>query len=198
MNLRQIYDQLAGEYSESISGETVHSFSDKGGPHTYIEFYEKYMQPRRAQARILEIGVKTGGSLLLWSRYFDRYRIVGVDIEPTWSAPRPFQSELEANPSISVRWNQDSTEPWPQAGNFDFVIDDGAHDVETQSGTFTNCWDLVAPGGTYFIEDVVSEAAAQDLIQRIFPRVQGSANISRYIGNTRQRADDQILVITRT
>lgn len=198
MNLTELYNQLSAQYGDPNSGEQVHAFSDKGNPHSYIDYYESQFAPRQAKATILEIGIKTGGSLLMWSRYFEQYRIVGVDLSPTWSAARPFQAELEANPSIELIFGQDSTQPIKLEGVFDFVIDDGAHDMETQWLTFLNCWHLVAPGGTYFIEDVVSEAAAQDLIQRIFPLVQGSAHISRYIGHTRQRADDQILTITRT
>jgi cephalosporin hydroxylase len=197
MKLTELYNQLAAQYGDPMSGEQVHAFSDKGNPHTYIEYYESQFEPQQARARILEIGIKTGGSLLLWSRYFDTVRVVGVDIAATWSAPRPFQSELVQNPNVKLIWNQDSTLPFGVEGLFDFVIDDGAHDIETQWRTFQNCWHLVAPGGSYFIEDVVDQTAAHELIQRIGRLCGNSAAIAHYVGAVTRRADDQIIQIQR-
>ena len=197
MKLTTLYKELAAAYGDPNSGEQVHAFSDKGNPHTYIEYYEQHFEPRQNKARILEIGVKTGGSLLMWSRYFQEYRIVGVDLSPTWSAPRPFQAELENNPHIELQFNTDSTNTPGVLGNFDFVIDDGAHDVETQWATFQAYWPTVMPGGVYFIEDVVDEPAAQELIQRIHLRYADTAVLSRYVGAVTRRADDQIITIQK-
>lgn len=197
MTLSDIYTRLAFMYGDPNSGEQVHAFSDKGNPHTYIDYYQQHFEPRQDRARILEIGVKTGGSLLLWSHYFQDYRIVGIDLSPTWSDPRPFQSELLDNPRIELQFGTDSTKPPRIQGNFDFVIDDGAHDVETQWATFVQYWPTVAPGGTYFIEDVVSESAAQELIDRIDLHCGNTAAISRYVGAVSRRADDQIVTVQK-
>lgn len=197
MKLTTLYQELSAAYGDPNSGEQVHAFSDKGNPHTYIEFYQSQFEPKQSRARILEIGIKTGGSLLLWSRYFETSRVVGVDLADTWSAQRPFQSELESAANVELIWNQDSTLPFELEGNFDFVIDDGAHDWETQWRTFENCWHLVAPGGTYYIEDVENEHSAQELIRRIESAAGETVLVTRYRGRTHQRADDQIVVIQR-
>jgi len=197
MTLNEIYQELSAQYGDPAGGEQVHAFSDKGNPHSYIDYYESQFEPLRERARILEIGVKTGGSLLLWSRYFESYRIVGVDIAPTWSAIRPFQSELNHNPGIKMIWNQDSTLPFAVEGQFDFVIDDGAHDLETQWRTFQNCWHLVAPGGTYYIEDVESNHNSHELTRRLKRLLTNTADVQRWLGHVHRRADDQIIQIRR-
>lgn len=197
--MQQIFSDLVREYAINTQGETVHHFSDKGTVHSYVDYYDQQFSARRDHARLLEIGLMTGASMLLWSRYFDRYELVGIDLRQGWNQPCAWHSKLESDPNIELRFGIDSTKPAPEfAKPFDYIIDDGAHDPDSQFKTFVNYWPCLAAGGTYFIEDVVSEAAAQDLIQRIFPLVQGSAHISRYIGHTRQRADDQIIAITRT
>lgn len=197
MTLNEIYQDLSTQYGDPNSGEQVHAFSDKGNPHSYIDFYESQFEPRRKKARILEIGIKTGGSLLMWSRYFESYRIVGLDLSPTWSAPRPFQAELESNPHIELRFGQDSTQPFKLEGNFDFVIDDGAHDLDTQWRTFLNCWDLVAPGGTYYIEDIESNHNSHELTRRLKRHLTNTADVQRWLGHVHRRADDQIIQIRR-
>jgi hypothetical protein len=53
------------------------------------------------------------------------------------------------------------------------------------------------PGGVYFIEDVVDEPAAQELIQRIRLRCADTAVLSRYVGAVTRRADDQIITIQK-
>lgn len=197
MNLTELYNQLSAQYGDPQSGEQVHAFSDKGNPHSYIDYYESQFEPLRERARILEIGIKTGGSLLMWSRYFESYRIVGVDLSPTWSAPRPFQSELESNARIELVFGQDSTKPIKLEGVFDFVIDDGAHDMETQWLTFLNCWDLVAPGGTYYIEDIESNHNSHELTRRLKRHLTNTADVQRWLGHVHRRADDQIIQIRR-
>jgi SAM-dependent methyltransferase len=197
MNLSELYNELSAQYGDPQSGEQVHAFSDKGNPHSYIDYYESQFERLRERASILEIGIKTGGSLLMWSRYFESYRIVGVDIAPTWSAARPFQAELVGKSDIELIWSQDSTRPFGVEGNFDIVIDDGAHDLDTQWRTFENCWHLVAPGGTYYIEDVESDHNAQKLTKWIAQSVEDSGVVTLYQGRTHQRADDQIVVVQR-
>jgi hypothetical protein len=70
--LREIYTELVAEHAANTAGEMVTTFSDKGTMHSYIEYYEKHFAPRRHDPVLLmEIGVMTGGSLLMWQQYFD-------------------------------------------------------------------------------------------------------------------------------
>jgi len=57
--------------------------TDKAVHTHYLRNYEHYFADLREQeVRLFELGIKEGGSLLLWRDYFERGHIVGLDIEP--------------------------------------------------------------------------------------------------------------------
>ena len=58
--------------------------TDKGHEHIqYLRIYEEVFAPFvDKEIRLLELGVKDGGSLLLWRDYFKKGTIVGVDMIP--------------------------------------------------------------------------------------------------------------------
>lgn len=203
MKLTDIYDDLAKLYGNQ-HGEMVFTFSDKGSMHSYIDFYESYMQKKIQDASLLEIGMMTGGSMLLWKKYFRQYRLVGLDVNPSWNQSRPFQAELENDPNITLLFGKNSLEPIPDEikdQSFDFVIDDGDHRAMSQMETFRNYWPLVAPGGTYFIEDVIGPTQIDILTKFIEDhrrQNQWTYDVIHYQGFKNNRADDQILAVTRT
>jgi hypothetical protein len=203
MKLTELYQTLADQHG-SKTGEMVFTFSDKGSMHSYVEFYERYFEPRRDKASLLEIGMMTGGSMHLWQRYFKDYNLVGVDISPGWNQAREFQSEVEADPNITLLFEINSrNKQLPDAvksQKFDFVIDDGDHSVLAQIDTFENYWPLVADQGTYFIEDVVGVTQAEALkkfLAEYSVTHQQRLTIEHYQGLKNGRADDQIIAVTR-
>lgn len=199
MKLQEIYDQLVRKYG-NVSGEMVTVFSDKGSMHSYIDYYERHFEPRRDQVRLLEIGVMTGGSLLMWQRYFKRYELYGVDIAQTWNQHRPFQAEVEADANTQVFFGVNSTRDDPPADlagkQFDFIIDDGDHAAIAQMDTFRRYWPLLAQGGAYFIEDVTGPAQIE-MLKNFIARDYPDARMDHYQGFKNRRADDQILTVYR-
>jgi hypothetical protein len=194
--LRQIYDELAAEYAPGVQGEMVTTFSDKGRMHSYIEYYERYFEPRRHDpVQLLEIGVMTGGSMLMWQRYFDNAMLAGIDLRKGFNQKLPFQDEI----LCMWRWGVDSTDPKrvPALGQYDFVIDDGAHDALSQIKTFRNYWPHVAPGGTYFIEDIESDSALQTITMFLLGFLDQQPHHKDYYRGFAHREDDRILAITR-
>ncbi len=203
MNLTQLYNTLADQYG-SKTGEMVFTFSDKGSMHSYIEFYEMYFEKKRDQVTLLEIGMMTGGSLHLWQKYFKQYELVGMDLSKSWNAQRAFQAELESDPNITLLFEVNSREPnIPSAvagRQFDFVIDDGDHSVEAQMDTFRNYWPLTSDTGTYFIEDVVGPRqidALKEFLQVYSEKHDITLKMEHYRGFKNNRADDQILAVSR-
>lgn len=193
--LRAIYDTLVAEHAANTQGEMVTTFSDKGTMHSYIEYYERHFEPHRALASVLEIGVMTGGSMLLWQHYFDSVFLTGVDLRNGFNQPLPFQDEL----TWAVwHWGVDSTNPdhVPDLKQHQFVIDDGAHDLESQIKTLKNYWRFVQPGGTYFIEDIENDANTEALRKFISDWVKEPHTVDYYRGFA-HRADDRILAITK-
>ena len=200
--LREIYDSLVKEYGNPT--DTVHTFCDKGTDHTYIDFYAHHFARYKTKVDLLEIGIMTGGSLLLWSKYFDQYDITSIDFSPSWSSPRPFQQEIVDNPNIDLYFSVNSKDPAFSAGfedeSFDIIVDDGDHDPVTQTETFRNYFLKVKKGGTYFIEDIRGERELEIVTKEVKDWLAArkiDAGVSCYIGNTTERKDDIILFINR-
>lgn len=107
--------------------------------HRYDRVYEG-IQPKR----ILEIGVLQGAGIAAWLDYCNA-EIVCVDLfercEPAASLNHP-----------RVTWHKADSRTVELSGEFDLIIDDGAHDPESQRLTFENLFPLCT--GQYFIEDV--------------------------------------------
>lgn len=193
--LRAIYDTLVAEHAANTEGEMVTTFSDKGTMHSYIEYYERHFEPHRALASILEIGVMTGGSMLLWQHYFDSVFLTGVDLRNGFNQALPFQDELKY---VTWHWGIDSTNPdhVPDLKQYQFVIDDGAHDLESQIRTLKNYWQFVQPGGTYFVEDIENDLNTEALRKFIADWIREPHTVDYYRGFA-HRADDRILAITK-
>lgn len=203
MTLKELYNNLADQYGNK-TGEMIFTFSDKGSMHSYIEFYEKYFEPLRSNVSLLEIGMMTGGSMHLWQQYFDQYRLVGMDISPAWNTQRDFQVSIENDPDITLLFgvnSRDSNIPQQvKDQKFNFVIDDGDHSAVAQMETFENYWPLVSDKGVYFIEDVVGPVQIQTLknfLENYSRKYSIELNIFHYQGFKNNRADDQILAISK-
>jgi len=203
LKLQQLYQELAEKYGNK-TGEMIFTFSDKGSMHSYIEFYEKYFEPIRSNVSLLEIGMMTGGSMHLWQQYFDQYRLVGMDISSAWNTQRDFQTSIENDSNITLLFGVNSrNSDIPQAvkdQKFDFVIDDGDHSALAQMETFENYWPTVTEDGVYFIEDVVGPTQIQILknfLAEYSTKHSVPLSIDHYQGFKNNRADDQILAISR-
>ena len=139
--------------------------TDKLG-HGFLDFYELVLAPMRATAtKVMEIGVGTGGSLTLWSRYFPKATVWGVD---SLYKP-PFEPETDR--IVCVQHNQEDVAGWPKViektgTDFDFIIDDGSHRMSHQQTSFEYLVQCVRPGGFYIIEDLHTSFSDPDSMRR--------------------------------
>ena len=128
--------------------------TDKAGLTHYLRNYEHYFGGLRdREVRLLELGIKEGGSLLLWRDYFERGLIVGSDINPV----------KLGDPTGRVRayeGEQQDTEPLDRIARenapdgFDIIIDDCAHIGVLARASFRHLFDNhLKSGGVYVIED---------------------------------------------
>lgn len=129
--------------------------TDKGPErHGFTEVYERFFHPLRDEPiRILEIGIDQGGSLLMWSDYFPKAQIFGIDIED--------RSSMETERVFTFVADQSKREQLgaflaKYPGPFDIVLDDGGHSMEQQQVTLGFLFPHVRPGGYYVVEDVHS------------------------------------------
>lgn len=136
--------------------------TDKAG--SYTRFYDALLRDRRDKVkRVLEIGIgsreamkhvpgyEPGASLRMWREYFPNAFIVGIDYDPstlisedrikTIVTDQKYVTDL-----MLTRRRMGDTD-------FDLVVDDGDHSVESQLSTANMLVPFLAPGGLYIIED---------------------------------------------
>jgi hypothetical protein len=128
--------------------------TDKAIHTHYLRNYEQYFGNLRAtDVRLLELGIKSGGSLLLWRDYFTQGLIVGLDIEPValtdhTGRVRTYQGMQQD----TVLLDRIARETAP--AGFDIIIDDCAHIGVLARVSFWNLFDNhLKSGGVYVIED---------------------------------------------
>jgi cephalosporin hydroxylase len=124
-------------------------------PVSYLRAYHRLLGHRRdAKLRILEIGVSSGASLLIWRDYLSQATIVGVDI-----AEMP--AHLADQDRIHfVRGSQDDPAVLDRAagvagGAFDMIVDDASHIGYLTKRSLDHLFPhWLVPGGYYVIEDI--------------------------------------------
>lgn len=123
-------------------------------PNGYLRFYDRVFEALVDEpVRILELGVRSGGSLELWRDYFPNSRVAGLDLDP------PMGERRDGRVSV-YRGRQDDTSLLSRIASeiapdgFDIVIDDASH---VAAPTRTGFWHLfdshLKPGGLFAIED---------------------------------------------
>jgi hypothetical protein len=118
----------------------------------YIPIYDRYLSPLRDKSiNLLEIGVQLGISLRLWEEYFPKANIIGLDINPKCAKYEGGRKKVY----IGSQTDQDLLEKIADENNpLTVIIDDGSHVWKHQIDTFLVAFQLLAPGGLYFIEDM--------------------------------------------
>lgn len=130
--------------------------TDKNTTHSYLEVYEPLFAPVRDTAtHVLELGIgEYAGSLRLFSRYFTKAEIHGIDIvskNPRWG-PVLTDPRVVLHSGI----NGYTSETLEKLGDltFDIVIDDGPHTLESMLFVVKHYISRLKPGGVLIIEDV--------------------------------------------
>jgi SAM-dependent methyltransferase len=128
--------------------------TDKAAHAHYLRNYEEHFSAlRERDVRLLELGVKAGGSLLLWRDYFPRGRVAGLDIEPArfedaTGRVRVYQGAQQD----AALLDRIAGECAPEG--FDIIIDDCAHIGVLARESFWHLFDNhLKRGGIYVVED---------------------------------------------
>lgn len=141
--------------SISIKHGTDKGSESPSGAHHYSAFYDRWFSPIKNQVTsICEIGVWNGCSLKAFEEYFPNANMVGLDIEDktyldsdrikTFILDQGSKNHLDEFVKLCNRSNL----------QFDFILDDGSHNISHQQLTFGKLFSLVKPGGMYIIEDL--------------------------------------------
>ena len=118
-------------------------------PPELLRFYKRLLVALDPQ-RILEIGVKGGGSTAFWKQLFPSATVVGMDIK--------LRRWLAGDGVIYVQGDQSDAAQLAaiatEYGPFDLVIDDGSHVSDHQAASLRGLLGHVRAGGVYVIEDI--------------------------------------------
>jgi SAM-dependent methyltransferase len=128
--------------------------TDKLAHSRYLQNYEAHFKPLADQAiSLLELGVKNGGSLLLWRDYFKRGVIAGLDIEPVaLDDPTGRIHIYQGAQQDTALLDRIAREVAPDG--FDIIIDDCSHIGVLTRASFWHLFEQhLKRGGLYVIED---------------------------------------------
>lgn len=113
--------------------------------HDYLRHYERALEGHDVRS-VLEIGVDTGASLRTWCDIFPDAKVIGIDIR--------FEC-IDADVGRAVVLIADATlSDGLVEGSFDFIVDDGSHQVPDVLLSFAVLFPHLASGGIYAIEDI--------------------------------------------
>lgn len=163
--LHEIHDWINTQYMREM-GVAI----DKNTVHSYIEVYESLFSPYRKHdhLKMLEVGISTGGSMILWSNYFpSSASITGIDIQFEQLAHNALAMHSRAT---LLKGNSIDKEFVKTLGTYDIIVDDGSHQVDDQIATFNNLVNHLNVGGIYVIEDI--DGGAISKIQLSIPEGQ--------------------------
>jgi len=127
----------------------IKHITDKATYHLFTDFYEsEFTKCNFVPKDILEIGIFTGRSLLMWKEFFPDSNIEGIDIVFMAGVEK-----LMKENSIKI-YLEDATKFVPDNKMYDLIIDDGSHLNSHQQKSFELYYPLVKEGGIYVIEDL--------------------------------------------
>jgi hypothetical protein len=141
--------------------------SDKGTTHNYIDGYydREFSLLSEEKLNILEIGISTGGSIHLLSKFFKNSVIYGIDIHDVISDKfKSIKVDSNAKLLFGNAYDESMLNLFP-SDYFDYVIDDGPHSFESQCYSITNWLKTIKKGGKLIIEDIQSQNEVLDLVQ---------------------------------
>ncbi|WP_337175004.1 class I SAM-dependent methyltransferase [Paludisphaera sp.] len=119
----------------------------------YFEIYHRHLRKFVGrEARIVEIGVYSGGSLGMWRSYLgDKTQIVGIDIDPVCKVyENDYTKIVIGDQEDRSFWRKF----WAETGPVDILLDDGGHTHEQQIATLEECLPNIRPGGVFICEDI--------------------------------------------
>ena len=131
--------------------------------HNYTELYGDLLRFYRDKPiSLLEVGVRFGGSLMMWGDFFEKGEIHGLDIDIS-----QIKSEI-VNERIHLHEGNayDYSEARKIFGNkkFDIIIDDGSHILDHQISFMNIYCDFLSDDGVLIVEDIKDIGDARKII----------------------------------
>ena len=141
------------------------SKTDKNTQHSYLDLYTSLLSKKKYTAKnILEIGIgdfgaKNGGSIKLWRDYFTNATIYALDILPISRVMDELINDKRVILYTEIDgYNKDffKTEFLDKNIEFDFMLDDGPHTLESMIKFIDLYSKIMTNDGILIVEDVQS------------------------------------------
>jgi hypothetical protein len=143
-------------------------YGDKGTAHSYIDVYNKIFHEHKTKdISLLEIGVLRGHSLMMWADFFEDSEIIGLDVQNFLE----FADDTFAF-HICNGTSKSELEGCLGDKTFDYIIDDGSHQIIDQVKSFKFLFERIRPGGVYIIEDIQNLDSDRDLLLTLHDHVE--------------------------
>jgi hypothetical protein len=129
--------------------------TDKIG-NRYLDWYERELNTLGRASKVLELGVKNGGSVLLWRDVFSEGEIVGIDknlgnLDP--GVQGVSRLHLYEGSQADQKFLTDVSQKHAPQG-FDLIVDDASHVGWLSRASFDILFDrFLRKGGIYVVED---------------------------------------------
>lgn len=140
--------------------------TDKGDKKSYIEkFYERHFAVYQDQPiKLMEIGFRHGASLALWSKYFAKGSILGVDnfSDVAVGQDLPVVEEWIKRHNIQISMGDAYSKLFANkiGDQFDIIIDDGPHTLRSQQIALELYLPKLKPTGIFVVEDILTGGLA--------------------------------------
>jgi len=145
-------------YIMSLEEIVDNSRTDKNTIHSYLPLYQNLLISKKETAKnVLEIGIKDGGSIKLWSDFFTNANVYGLDtmhINDVWEG-------IKNNKNVTLHTSTDAycndffiNNLLNKNIKFDFMLDDGPHSLESMKQFIKLYSQIMTDDGILIIEDV--------------------------------------------
>lgn len=197
MNLTQKYNELL-KFASDTNNHPGKTITDKGLLHSYIEeYYNKKFTPlKNAPIRILEIGISHGYSMDLWLSFFEEAMLFGIDNDGGNLNSINRLSEFKNFKGIFANGYDNNALSLFKDNEFDFIIDDGPHTLDSQIFSAKNWIYKVKKEGFLIIEDLQNPDFDIPKIKKQIENIKVKIEIFD-LRSKKNRYDDVILEIQK-
>lgn len=177
-------------YKDLHSGDNRKYLTDKGDVHNYINGYysTEFTDIKEKPINILEIGIAQSGSLKLWRDWFTNANIYAIEYD------RNLYKEIPGVGLIIADGYSEDTIKLFDGIEFDYIIDDGPHTIQSQIYSVKNWVNKLKIGGKLIVEDIQNFDHISLLKENtLFPN-----RVIDLRDTLHKRYDDVIFEITKT
>ena len=145
------------EIADRVYPETQHTRK----PPTYLDVYQRILDPFQGRPiSLLELGVHSGHSLLLWREFLPEARIAGLDL-------RGCPENIDGLDNVTFIHGRQEDAALLEAtarqhGPFDLIFDDASHIGRLTKASYLHLIGHLKPGGLYIFEDIAASAKLPD------------------------------------